>query len=124
MQVCLIALFLLVRDSQGNAKCIGQACVMALATGLTMVYHRLLCKAFNPLLTFSPTALNKNLANKAMPSPLFLHKALTSVPVIRIPSDDHGISTARALQLRDELKSVTISDTDAVMTESGKVYLN
>ena len=25
MQVCLIALFLLVRDSQGNAKCIGQA---------------------------------------------------------------------------------------------------
>ena len=50
MQVCLIALFLLVRDSQGNATCMGQACVMALATGLTTVYHRLLCRAFNPLL--------------------------------------------------------------------------
>lgn len=57
MQVCLAALFFLVRDSQGNARCIGQACVMVLATGLTAVYHRLLCRAFNPLLSFSPTAL-------------------------------------------------------------------
>ncbi|KAI4940890.1 hypothetical protein J4E91_011147 [Alternaria rosae] len=54
MQVCLAALFLLVRDSQGNAMCVGQACVMMLATGLTVIYHRLLCRAFNPLLSFPP----------------------------------------------------------------------
>ncbi|EMD66414.1 hypothetical protein COCSADRAFT_169357 [Bipolaris sorokiniana ND90Pr] len=124
MQVCLIALFLLVRDSQGNAKCIGQACVMLFATGLTVVYHRLLCRAFDPLLSFSPTALSEGLAKKAMPSPPFLHKALTSIPVISIPSDDHGISSTRGLQLREELKGVVISDTDATITVSGKIYLN
>lgn len=138
MQVCLAALFFLVRDSQGSARCIGQACVMVLATGLTAVYHRLLCRAFNPLLSFSPTALKDALARDtlaedtpakdtpaedATPSPLFLHEALTSTPVVRIPSDDHGLGSARALQLREELKRVTVSDTDAVVTASGKIEL-
>jgi hypothetical protein len=138
MQVCLAALFFLVRDSQGSARCIGQACVMVLATGLTAVYHRLLCRAFNPLLSFSPTALKDALARDtlakdtpakdtpaedATPSPLFLHEALTSTPVVRIPSDDHGLGSARALQLREELKGVTVSDTDAVVTASGKIEL-
>jgi hypothetical protein len=128
MQVCLAALFFLVRDSQGNARCIGQACVMVLATGLTAVYHRLLCRAFNPLLSFSPTALKDALtqdtpAEDATPSPPFLHEALTSTPVVRIPSDDHGLGSARALQLREELKGVTVSDTDAVVTASGKIEL-
>ncbi|CAN9245446.1 unnamed protein product [Alternaria alternata] len=123
MQVCLAALFFLVRDSQGSARCIGQACVMVLATGLTAVYHRLLCRAFNPLLSFSPTALKDALAQDtpaedATPSPPFLHEALTSTPVVRIPSDDHGLGSARALQLREELKGVTVSATDAVVTAS------
>ena len=57
MQVCLAALFFLVRDLQGSARCIGQACVIVLATGLTAVYYRLLFRVFNLLLSFSPTAL-------------------------------------------------------------------
>jgi hypothetical protein len=138
MQVCLAALFFLIRDSQGSARCIGQACVMVLATGLTAVYHRLLCRAFNPLLSFSPTALKDALARDtlakdtpakdtpaedATPSPLFLHEALTSTPMVRIPSDDHGLGSARALQLKEELKGATVSDTDAVVTASGKIEL-
>lgn len=85
------------RDSQGNIKCIGQACIMLFAIGLTMVYYRLLCRVFNPLLSFSPTALNESLAEETMPSPPFLYKALISILEIRIPSDDYGISSARAL---------------------------
>jgi hypothetical protein len=123
MQVCLIALFLLVRDSQGKARCIGQACIMVIATGLTVVYHRLLCRAFNPLLSFSPTSIKATLAKDAMLSPPFLHKALASSPAIRIPSDGHGISSTRALQLKEELKGVTVSDTDATITASGKICL-
>jgi hypothetical protein len=123
MQVCLIALFLLVRDSQGKAKCIGQACIMMFATGLTVVYHHLLCRAFDPLLSFSPTALKDTLAKDSALSPPFLHKALASSPTISIPRDDHRISSARALQLKEELKGVHISDTDATITRSGKICL-
>jgi hypothetical protein len=104
-----------------------------LTTKLTAVYHRLLCRAFNPLLSFSPTALKDALARDTLAkdtpakdaalSPLFLHKALTSTPVIRIPSDNLGLSSARALQLREELKGVTVSNTDAVITASGKIEL-
>jgi len=96
---------------------------MVLTTGLTVVYHRLLCRAFNPLLSFSPTALKDALAKDATPSPIFLHKALRSSPVISIPKDSHGISSTRALQLREELKDVTISDSDATITMSGKIQL-
>lgn len=123
MQVCLVALFLLVRDSQGNARCIGQACIMMLTTGLTIVYHRLLCRGFNPLLSFSPTALKDALAKDATPTPIFLHKALRSSPTISIPKDSHGIGSTRALQLREELKDVTVSDSDATITKLGKIQL-
>jgi hypothetical protein len=123
MQVCLIALFLLVRDSQDKARCIGQACIMVLATGLTVVYHRLLCRAFNPLLNFSPTALKDTLAKDSVISPPFLHKALASSPAISIPRDDHGISSTRALQLEEELKGVDMSDADATIAGSGKICL-
>jgi hypothetical protein len=87
------------------------------------VYHRMLCRAFNPLLSFSPTALKDTLAKDTMPSPPFLHKALTSTPAISLPSDDCGLGSARALRLREELKGVTISDTDAAITASGKIQL-
>jgi hypothetical protein len=96
---------------------------MVLATGLTVVYHRLLCRAFNPLLSFSPTALKDTLAKDATLSPPFLHKALSSSPAISIPSDSHGVSSTRALQLKEELRGVTISDTDATITASGKICL-
>ncbi|KAJ6280863.1 hypothetical protein J3E71DRAFT_178613 [Bipolaris maydis] len=123
MQAYLIALFLLVRDSQGKARCIGQACVMLITTGLTAVYHHLLRRAFDPLLTFSPTALEFPLAEDALSPAPFLHKALTSAPIIRIPSDDCGISSTRVSQLREELKDVTITNTDATITKSGKMRL-
>lgn len=97
---------------------------MLLATGLTMIYYRLLCRVFNPLLSFSPTALDENLAKETIPSPPFLHKALTLILVVRILGDGYGISSARALQLREELKGVAISNTDATITASGKIFLN
>ena len=122
-QICLIALFLLVRDSQGKARCIGQACVMVLATGLTVVYHCLLCRAFNPLLRISPIALKDTLAKASVVSPPFLHEALAASPAISIPRDDHGIGSSLALQLKEEIKGLHISDTDATITRSGKICL-
>jgi hypothetical protein len=92
-----------------------------LAIGLTVVYHRLLCRAFNPLLSFSPTTLKDALAKDTTLSPLFLHKALTLTPAVRIPSDDYGLGSTRALQLREELNSVTVSNADAVVTALGKI---
>jgi hypothetical protein len=94
-----------------------------LAIGLTIVYYRLLCRVFNSLLSFSPTALNTTLAKNVMLSLPFLYKALVLSPAIRIPSNSYSISSTRALQLKEELKGVTISNTDATITALGKIYL-
>jgi hypothetical protein len=80
-------------------------------------------QSIQPFVKFFPTALKATLAKDAMLSPPFLHKALASSPAIRIPSDGHGISSTRALRLKEELKGVTISDTDATITASGKICL-
>ena len=52
MEICLVGLFLLVRDNQQRLRCIGQAIVMILATGLTVTFQVLLNRAIAPLLQF------------------------------------------------------------------------
>ena len=62
MEVCLIGLFLLVRDAdeQGNAvgvPCKGQAIIMAIVFLCTVLYQWLLNRAFSPLFRYLPITL-------------------------------------------------------------------
>ena len=124
MEIGLFGLFLLVRDSRGKAKCIGQACFMVFAIALTAVFHHLVRKAFDPLLYFSPTSTFLQSNNSSTnPSALFWHKALDSDPIIRIPKDDLGISLIESRETRRELAKIEISDHEATITTSGKIRL-
>jgi hypothetical protein len=93
------------------------------AIGLTIVYYYLLCRAFNLLLSFFPTALKDTLAKDSALSPPFLYKALALSLTISIPRDDYGIGSTRALQLKAELKGVNISNTDAIINGLGNICL-
>jgi hypothetical protein len=123
MELSLIGLFLLVRDSHGEAMCIGQACVMTAAIALTAVYHRLLHREFHSLLGFAPTAARPILAIDRSSSPSFHHKALKLAPVVRLPYDERGISSAEAFQIREELPGVTVLEDQATMCSSGRIRL-
>jgi hypothetical protein len=54
MELCLIGLFFLVRDQDGNASCIPQAIIMIVAIFLTVLYQFLLNWSFGPLLLHLP----------------------------------------------------------------------
>jgi hypothetical protein len=54
MELCLIGLFFLVRDKQGNAACIPQAIIMIVSIFLTALYQVLLNWSFGPLLLHLP----------------------------------------------------------------------
>jgi hypothetical protein len=132
MEISLFGLFLLVRDSQGRVKCIGQACFMVLAIFLTAVFHHLVRKAFNPLLYFSPTSTflqsnnsstNSSTNSSATSLVIFQHKALDSDPIIRIPKDEFGFSLIESLETRQELAEIEISDHEATITTSGRIRL-
>jgi hypothetical protein len=123
MEVSLVGLFLLVRDSHGEAKCIGQACLMALTISLTVVYHRLLYRAFNPLLEFTPVAVKSAMAEDLTSSFPFRHQALESFSVIRLPQDEHGISSIEAHRLRKELPQVTVLANEATICPLGKIHV-
>lgn len=57
MEICLIGLFFLVRDDQGQVACEGQAVCMIVVTALTVLYQILLNEAFSPLYRYIPITL-------------------------------------------------------------------
>ncbi|KAK0636929.1 hypothetical protein B0T17DRAFT_486124 [Bombardia bombarda] len=54
MELCLIGLFFLARDEQGNSACFAQAIIMIVAIILTALYQLLLNSSFGPLLRYLP----------------------------------------------------------------------
>jgi hypothetical protein len=120
MQISLAGLFFLVRNSQGQVMCIGQACIMIIAIALTMVYHRVLNRAFNPLLGYAPTAASTHTKDRT-PPPSFQHKVLKSSPIIRLPRDECGISSAEASNLREQLPGIAVLDYEATICSAGKI---
>lgn len=57
MELCLIGLFFLVRDDEGEVACKGQAICMIVALVLTAGYQILLNEAFGPLIRYLPITL-------------------------------------------------------------------
>ena len=57
MEICLIGLFFLVRDVQGNVACESQGIIMAVALILTVGYQIWLNMSFSSLFTYAPLRL-------------------------------------------------------------------
>ncbi len=57
MELCLIGLFLLVRDDANNTACIPQAIIMLIVLCFTVLFQVLLNKSFGPLLEHLPITL-------------------------------------------------------------------
>ncbi|CUS12182.1 unnamed protein product [Tuber aestivum] len=57
MEICLIGLFFLVRDTEGRVACFPQAIIMIIVTIFTVLYQYTLNSAFGPLLTYLPITL-------------------------------------------------------------------
>lgn len=57
MELCLLGLFIIARDSAGEAPCIPQAIIMAVALVSTVIYQLLLNSSFKPLLRYLPITL-------------------------------------------------------------------
>ena len=55
MELCLVGLFLSIRDNRGVFIDIGQAVVMMIATALTVIYQLLLGNIFSSILKYLPT---------------------------------------------------------------------
>ena len=94
-----------------------------LTIGLIIIYYRLLYRVFNLLLSYFSTTLKDALVKDITLSPKFLYKALRLSLAISIPKDSYRIGSTRALQLREDLPDITISDSDATITKSGKIQL-
>ncbi|KAI0387705.1 DUF221-domain-containing protein [Hypomontagnella monticulosa] len=54
MELCLVGLFFLVRDQDGNVACAPQAIIMIVSIFLTAIYQLLLNRSFGPLFRYLP----------------------------------------------------------------------
>src|SRR5204862_5336531 len=57
MEVCLSAMFFLIRDDQGAVACLGQGVGMIVILILTAIFQILLNQAFSPLFRYLPITL-------------------------------------------------------------------
>jgi hypothetical protein len=125
MEFSLAGLFVLVRDSQGKALCIGQACLVAVTIPLTMVYHHLLNKMFGPLLV--PILLpagSDSLAKELHVSSRFQHKDLGKLSVVRLPRDEQGLSLAKAAEVRACIPNLRVDVDKATLSAAGRIRLS
>lgn len=64
MEICLIGLFFLVQDEDGNLACFPHAIIMVIVGFFTILYQRTLNRAFGPLLTYLPITLEDEAVEK------------------------------------------------------------
>lgn len=124
MEMSLMILFLLVRDSRGRAMCLGQACFMVMSLGLTAVYHHILARTFDPLIAFCPHDPGRKLQT---PAPVDFNasrlQTLDRTYVINLPLDPDGRVHHTAADIRRSV-GVPVSDKDATMNAAGRIKLN
>jgi hypothetical protein len=96
---------------------------MLVATALTAVYYRLLYRAFNRLLYFTPTSAGSELVKSPSSCSFFHYKALRLSVVISLLSDEQGISSTEACQIRQELLGIAVLENRATICLSGKIRL-
>ena len=145
MELCLIGLFFLVRDSDDEGRaigtpCKGQAIIMILAFIATIIYQVLLNRAFDPLFKYLPlvaesghnldweaqnpiiTLTNDIIADLApgerdeLERDAFVHEAMRAKPpVIWIPRDELGVSDDEIRRTQQLSRSILISNDNATL---------
>jgi hypothetical protein len=121
MEISITLLFVLVRDQQGMAVCIGQAAVMAFVGILTGVYHHLVHKAFDPLLAFTPTSIVPPTSHTTAQQDLFIPPPLVLNLTVNLPKDCYGVCEKRAAELKKGLGEVAFCVDRATINERGKI---
>jgi hypothetical protein len=94
MEVCLIGLFFLVRNTDDEVACKGQAICMIVVLILTAGYQILLNEAFSPLIRYLPITLEMKLFGAMMSSAVLstlasvslLTMTMTRMVILNTPS--------------------------------------
>ncbi|KAL5371215.1 hypothetical protein DPSP01_014420 [Paraphaeosphaeria sporulosa] len=119
MESSLIVLFLLVRNSRGQATCVGQAVLSVLAIALTAVYHFVIRGLYDPLLKFLPTSTQNSQSG---------HNAEFGgrkdiAATFRLPKDSHGFTREELERCSSLLPGVFGSLADATIDDKGHIQL-
>ena len=117
MEITLIGLFLLERDSQMQFICWPQAVIMIITTAMSALFQCMLNHIIGPLFMYLPcTAVEEYTASADSE---FKHPALgEKIPTIWIPHDDLGVSQNEILQSNSR---ISISDKHAKVDSAGNV---
>ncbi|PWW77382.1 DUF221-domain-containing protein [Tuber magnatum] len=102
MEVCLIGLFFLVRDTEGHVACFPQAIIMIVVTIFTVLYQYTLNSAFGPLLTYLPITLEDDavLRDEAFAKDNERRRLLTSGNIV--PEEQEGDDLNEVLAEREK----------------------
>lgn len=113
MELCLIGLFFLVRDENGNVACQGQAICMIVVTVLTVGYQLGLNDAFGPLTRYLPITLEDDAVKR--------DEEFSRAQRVRLGLDEEEEDTAGAEDGTEkiEMKNLSVDDGTLKPTRPG-----
>ncbi|KAF8424929.1 DUF221 domain-containing protein [Tirmania nivea] len=119
MEVCLIGLFFLVQDENGDVACFPQAIIMVMMAALTFLYQRTLNKSFGPLLTYLPITLEDDAAERDR---VFAMEHDEHRRLALVEGEHEGEDVNQLLERRENLERA--ADNHAEKIEVGEIEAN
>ncbi|KAL8828571.1 MAG: hypothetical protein Q9191_002508, partial [Dirinaria sp. TL-2023a] len=114
LEVLLIGLFFLVRDSRNNAACKSQAIIMIVILILTAIFHIVMESHLRPLYEFLPVSLEDS-AVEAEQRLALLHESNATSPTTLAPgpetSDSNRLATPRSETMSDVVTAANARST-------------
>ncbi|KAL8765909.1 MAG: hypothetical protein Q9209_007152 [Squamulea sp. 1 TL-2023] len=140
MELYLVGLFALIRDSMDHFVCLGQVSLMVVIIGATAIFQHFLYKSFRPFAQQVPshatqtslsTQANNSATEKQVPDMQnkwqdeFTNDSLKPRPtVVWIPEDGFGISTGKLNTIKTELYGVLATSDKASVGRNAKIKIS
>lgn len=115
LEVCLIGLFFLVKDSQNLVACSPQAIIMIVVLVLTAIFHYVMEQHLRPLYEFLPVSLEDSAVDAEQRLSL-LHQDNAASPVLNEKLNSRDTSTPAAAKVEAMLNVVTAANARSTLS--------
>jgi len=120
MELCVLGLFLLARDADGNFACIPHTVIMGCVLASTAIIHHLLHRKFLPLALSSIQDFDiSERGGEDRCKEMFTKAAMPKLEDVWLPNDEYGICDNEINWLKEIAPGLSVTNAYAAITKDG-----
>jgi len=120
MELCVLGLFLLARDADGNFACIPHSVIMGCVLALTAIIHHLLRRKFLPLALSSIQDVDvSERGSEDRCKGMVIKAAMPTLQDVWLPKDEYGICDNEIIWLKEIAPGLSVTNECAAIAKGG-----